>query len=244
MATLVDGATSWEGSFTLAKQIGTLLSLSTGSNYVDKDIELTLNVQSGAGAAGSASADANVESGGTGNISAVVGEKSTTAPSSGYYLKVGASASGNSQVTTAGWLNTGTLGTASDSKTLYFPVESATGSLTGTNTVTPSASVSGTNVTLSNTNNGILISATGGGTASASASAVCQTAGYVSQNATFGSGTINASSTSTVASSYISGVTLEAPSTGTRSFSVTVPKGDTTQSVTFTVDANGNVTVN
>jgi len=244
MATLVNGETNWEGEFTLAKQVGTLLSLSTGSNYVDKDIALTLNVQSGAGAAGSASADANVESGGTGNISAVVGSKSTTAPSSGYYLKVGASASGNSQVTTAGWLNTGALGTASDSKTLYFPISVATGSFSGTNTVTPSASVAGNNVTLSNTDNGISVTATGGGTASATASVVSQTAGYVPSGTTFGSGTVNAPSQTTMASTYISGVSLTKPNTGTRSFFITVPNGSSTQTVTFTVDASGNVTVN
>ena len=243
MSTLVNGPTSWEGSVTLAKQVGTLLSLSTGSNYVDKDIELTLNVQSGAGAAGSASADADVESGGTGNISAVVGAKSTTAPSSGYYIKVGASASGNSQVTTAGWLDTGNLGTASDSKTLYFPIDTATGSFSGTNTVTPSASISGSHVTLSNTDNGISVTATGGGTASATASVVAQTAGYVPSGVTVGSGTVNASSLTTTASSFISGVTLVAPTTGTSSFSVTVPNGESTQTVTFTVNASGIVTV-
>ena len=135
------------------------------------------------------------------------------------------------------------MGTASDSKTLYFPIDTATGSFSGTNTVTPSASISGSHVTLSNTDNGISVTATGGGTASATASVVAQTAGYVPSGVTVGSGTVNASSLTTTASSFISGVTLVAPTTGTSSFSVTVPNGESTQTVTFTVNASGIVTV-
>ena len=246
MATLV-GGTDFTGEITLAKRIGTLLTLQTERTYVDRDVQFTLNVQSGAGAANTASADASVEStsgtaGGT-NISGAIGTKSATEPTSGYYIRINATGSGSSQVTTAGWLDTGAMGTASTNKTVYFPIAEATASFSGTNTVTPTASVSGSNVTLSNTDNGISISATGGGTASATASVVSQTAGYVPSGSTVGSGTVNASSSTTVASSYISGVNLEAPVSGTRSFSVTVPKGDSTQTVTFTVDSNGNVLV-
>ena len=246
MATLV-GGTDFTGEVTLAKQIGTLLTLYTDDTYCDRDVQFTLNVQSGAGAANTASADASVEStsgsaGGT-NISGVIGTKTTSEPSSGYYIRVKATGSGSSKVTTAGWLDTGAMGTASANATMFFPVAEATASFSGTNTVTPSASVSGSNVTLSNTNNGISITATGGGTAIASASVVSQTAGYVPSGETVGSGTVNAPSSTTTASTYLSGVTLTAPNSGTRSFSVTVPNGATTQTVTFTVDSNGNVKV-
>ena len=113
MATLDDG-TKWTGSLTLTKKSGTKITLETDDSYVDKDVELTLNVQSGAGAANTASADANVESDETSrNISSAIGAKSDTAPASGYYLRVGASGSGSSKVTTAGWLDTGNLPTAS-----------------------------------------------------------------------------------------------------------------------------------
>lgn len=241
------GGTDFTGEITLAKRIGTLLTLQTDDKYVDRDVKFTLNVQSGAGAANTASADASVEStsgsaGGT-NISGAIGTKSSTEPSSGYYIRVKATGSGSSQVTTAGWLDTGAMGTASTDAVVYFPIAEATGSFSGTNVVTPSASVSGSNVTLSNTDNGISVTATGGGTASATASVVSQTAGYVPSGETVGSGTVNAQNTTTVASSFISGVTLSAPTSGTRSFSVTVPNGNSMQTVTFTVDSNGDVIV-
>ena len=241
------GSTDFTGEITLAKRIGTLLTLQTDDTYVDRDVKFTLNVQSGAGAANTASADASVEStsGSAGgiNISGAIGTKTTTEPSSGYYIRVKATGSGSSQVTTAGWLDTGAMGTASANTTVYFPITEATGSFSGTNTVTPSASISGTHVTLSNTDNGISVTSTGGGTAAATASVVGQTSGYLPSGETIGSGTVNAPSATTTASSFISGVTLEAPQSGTRSFSVTVPNGQTTQTVTFTVDSDGNVLV-
>ena len=246
MATLVGGA-DYTGEITLAKQIGTLLTLYTDETYCDRDIQFSLNVQSGAGAANTASADANVESTASStsgvNISDAIGTKSSTEPTSGYFIRIKATGSGSSQVTTAGWLDTGSMGTATADSTVFFPVSEATASFSGTNAVTPSASVSGSNVTLSNTDNGIAVTATGGGTATASASANATSGGYIPNNATIASGSINAPSQTTTASSFISGVTLQAPQSGTRSFSVTVPNGNSTQTVTFTVDANGNVTV-
>ena len=246
MATLV-GGTDFTGEVTLAKKIGTLLTLYTDDTYCDRDVQFTLNVQSGAGAANTASASASVEStsgsaGGT-NISSAIGTKSSTEPSSGYYIRVKATGSGSSKVTTAGWLDTGAMGTASAEETAFFPVSAGTASVSGTNTVTPSASVSGSNVTLSNTDNGISVTAQGGGTASASVSAVTQTEGYVPDNTTIGSGTVVASSQTTSASSFLSGVTIPKPNSGTNSFSVTVPNGNTTQTITFTVDSSGNVLV-
>lgn len=126
MATLNDGA----ASITLTKQNNTLLTLSTDKTYVDGDVQFTLGVQSGAGAADTASADADVEStddsnvGGV-NISDVIGAKTTTEPSSGYYIRIKASGSGNSKITTAGWLDTGALSTASTTAVKYFPVDGA-----------------------------------------------------------------------------------------------------------------------
>ena len=55
-----------------------------------------------------------------------------------------------------------------------------------------------------------------------------------------GTGTIDAASQKTSVSSYISGVTLVAPVSGTNSFSITVPNGDTTVTFTFVVDSDGN----
>lgn len=119
----------------------------------------------------------------------------------------------------------------------------ATATVSGTNTVTPTATISGSGCTLSNTDNGISITATGGGSASASATATTGTAGYAQTNATLGTGTIAASSTTTTATTYISGVTVTAPSSGTRTFSITVPNGAGTATFVFNVDASGNVTI-
>ena len=46
-----------------------------------------------------------------------------------------------------------------------------------------------------------------------------------------------------ISSYYINGVTLTAPSSGTRSFDITVPNGNGTITFTFTVDSSGNVVV-
>lgn len=41
----------------------------------------------------------------------------------------------------------------------------------------------------------------------------------------------------------ITGVTLTAPSSGTKTFSITVPNGNTTATFVFNVDSSGNVTI-
>ena len=244
----LDNGTKWTGSFTLSKQTGTTITLSTDDNFVDKDIELTLGVQGATASANTASADVSVQSDTTGrNISDAIGAGATSQPSSGYFLKLEASGSGSSQISSEGWIGTGSLPTASTTATKYFPVDEATASASGTNTVTPSASISGSNVTLSNTNNGVSVTAQGGGLASASVTAICTQTGFAISGDTIGSITIDSgsSSTTTTASSYISGVTLNAPTSGTNTFSITVPNGSASNMITFTfnVDSNNNVTV-
>ena len=228
------------GDITLTKQTGTVLTLSTAGKYVSDDKYFDISVQEGAGTVTIASTDASIESDASGrNISGVIGSKSGSAPVSGYYLQVNASGTGSSTVTTAGWLAEGSLGTASATGSFYFPVTAATAVISGTNTVTPSASISGTNVTLSNTNNGISIVSTGGGTASASTTAVSTAAGYIPNEATLDTQTIAAANQTTTASSYVSGVTIPTPASGTNNFSVTVPNGDTTLTLTFKVSSDG-----
>ena len=230
---------------TLTKQTGTTLTLNQEGKYVTYDGYFDVAVQSGAGTVTIASTDASIQSDASGrNISAVIGSKSTTAPVSGYYFKVDASGTGTSTVTTAGWLGAGELGTASASGSFYFPIDEAQATVSGTNVVTPIASVTGTNVTLSNTDNGISINATGGGTASASASAVSSQAGYIPAGESLGTQTINAASSTTTAASFISGVTLTTPASGTRTFAITIPNGGSdTLTLTFTVDSEGNTTI-
>lgn len=175
------------------------------------------------------------------NISAIVGTKATSEPTSGYYLAF--KGSGNSKVSTAGWFPTGSLSTTtSDAK--YFPITAAVGTVTGTNTVTPSASLSSSNVTLSDTNNGISVTATGGGTASVTASANITTAGYAPSGTGFASATLAASSNTTTATKYISAITIPA------SKSLTITNNGTanvTNTGTTTITSNstsaGTVTV-
>lgn len=130
MATLNNGS-SMTGDITLTKKSGTILTLSTDDKYVDKDIQFTLGVQSAALSGTSGSADADVEStdsssvGGV-NISGVIGDKTTTEPSSGYYIRVKATGSVTPNVSTAGWLDAGELPSASATATKFFPVTGAT----------------------------------------------------------------------------------------------------------------------
>lgn len=134
---------------------------------------------------------------------------------------------------------------AADEKSVYVGLKKATMTVTGTNTVSPSASVSGSNITLSDTDNGIKVTATGGGTASVTAIATTNAAGYAPASTQLGSATLSASSNTTTANKYISRVKLVPPSSGTRSFEIEVPNGSTTNFIVFrfTVDTSGNVTV-
>ena len=232
------------GDITLTKQTGTVLTLSTGGTYVATDVSFDLGVQSGHGTVTVASTDAEIQSdSSTKNISSIFGTKSTTVPLSGYYLKIGASGTGGSTVTIPGWFDVGSIGSASATTSFYFPVDSATGTITGTNTITPSASVAGVNVSLSNTDNGISITSTGGGLASAYVTALGNHPGYVPSNGLLATDIITSSISTTTATTYISGVTLLAPVSGTRSFSITLPNGSDTITLTFTVDATGSWSV-
>ena len=229
------------GNIVLSKQTGTVLTLATWQTYVEDDVSFTIAAPTGAGAVTMASTDANlILDTDTNNIAAIFGTKTGSVPSSGYYIKINASGSSSSSITTAGWLEEGSLGTASATSSLYYPVQEATASISGTNTVTPSASVSGSNVLLSNVNNGVSITATGGGSASASVTATSVQAGYVPATTPIATSTVAASSSTTTASTYISGVVLNAPVSGTNNFSVTLPNGDgETITLTFKVDSTG-----
>ena len=66
----------------------------------------------------------------------------------------------------------------SSSATTYISLKKASMTVAGTNTVSPSVTMTTANVELSDTNNGIAITATGGGTASVVATATTNAAGY------------------------------------------------------------------
>lgn len=134
-----------------------------------------------------------------------------------------------------------------DGNVITGTMPSATATITGTNTVTPSASVAGNSyITLSSSDTtGISITATGGGTASVTAIAATDDAGYAAPTVTLGSATLNASSNTTTETKYVTGVVLLAPTSGTRTFTISVPNGSNSNLLdfTFTVDSSYNVTV-
>lgn len=170
-------------------------------------------------------------------------------PSNGS-IKAYAKTSNTTGIIAANTAATQTTGTTitpevSGEATIYIP--KATAALTKTSgTITANAAMTGTNATLSDTNNGIKIVATGGGSASLTATAVANQAGYIHTDADMGSATFSIANTTTTTTKYLSGVKLEAPASGTRSFTITVPNGSTTDFIdfVFTVDSSGNVTVN
>lgn len=89
-----------------------------------------------------------------------------------------------------------------------LPTDPAEAEITGTNVVTPMASVSGQNVTLGNTDTGISVTALGGGTASASVTATATEAGFVSEGTVLDTETLASASASTSATSYIQSVVI------------------------------------
>jgi len=233
------------GDVTITKQSNTILTLFTEKKYVSDNVYFDINVQNGAGTVSVTATNAEIQSDQSGrNISDVIGTKSSDAPLTGYYFKVDATGVGASAVTTAGWFETGSIGSTTATGSYYFPIDTATALITGSNTVTPSASVTGNNLILSNVNNGISVTATGGGTASASATVTSTQAGYVPNNTVLDIQTIAGENQSTSASSYVSGVVLTAPVSGTNSFSITVPNGlSDTVTFRFVVDSQGNVSI-
>lgn len=213
-------------------------SATTGSVYY-------IPITTGVGAANTSSADITIESTDDSskagiNISSALGTAVSSEPTSGYYLRIKADGSGSSKVTTAGWFPTGALTASSTSTTKFYPVTAAAGSVSGSNTVTPTVNLttdSANNVSLSTTDNGIAVVATGGGTASAGAVAAITTAGYTPTNNSFATATIDASINTTSVTRYITGVNV--PSS--KEFGVTNSGGTVT--VTSNSTSAGTITI-
>lgn len=121
-------------------------------------------------------------------------------------------------------------------------IKSAVLSVSGDNVVTPSVELDGSNVEFGNTNNGIALTATGGGTARATASGNVTTEGLVNTGS-IGTTNIDSDEATSIENKYISGVTVEQPASGTNEFSVTIPNGDSTEKITFHVLNDGNVVI-
>lgn len=153
MATFTTANNRYEGSFTLAKQTGSTLEIPINGYYANKNIFITMNVQSGSAAANSAATSMTVSTvdgnNAAKNISSDVLSTTATEPSSGYYVAITSSATGSSKITKAGWMATGALPAATTTTTQYFPLKSAaitvtaSGALSAPVAETSSATITG-----------------------------------------------------------------------------------------------------
>ena len=123
-----------------------------------------------------------------------------------YFLAFNIGGGGNSTVTQAGWISTGDIIGSTTSSTAYYTLAQAAITVTKNPSVSSTATLTQTGVTLSTTDNGISIKATGSATASGSITATVNTAGYAPQDLTT-TASISANST-TSTTKYITGVTL------------------------------------
>ena len=227
-------------TFTIQKQNGSALLLSTTGTYVNRDINVLFDVQSASATSGTATATLSLPASG----SSINNASLVTSNPTGHYVKVQADASGNSKITRAGWIahDVNGLAAASTSITNYIEIPEAIGEISvssGTGTCVVSTN---TNVILTNTdtyNNGIQFTCVGNGSVNADASIT--TAGYAPTSLNFTN--ISGTSNDGTITQYIKGVTLNTPTSGESKFSITVPNDDSTITFVFHVDTNGNVTV-
>lgn len=209
----------------ITKQSGTTVTLTTKQKYAPKNIQLTLNVRSAEGTLGGdateGAATAKIESvsySGTGKTNLTTSTSAPSGTAGVNYWQIKATATGTAggytpkyTISTSGWINSTVNGTkqgvsvSSDTtgKSLYISKASMT--VAGSNVVSPSASVAGTTniVYMNSTDNGIAVTATGGGTASVTATATTDDAGYAPPSTQLGSAVLNAPSKTTTATQYI-----------------------------------------
>lgn len=170
----------------------------------------------------------------------------------------GTSSSKAKATVTAGYVSAGTPTTAAhtidivperaDGAKRYLPKAGITATKTS-GSITPTASLTDTNNVTWNQNNlsGIAITANGNGSVSnLNIAANVTNAGYAPQANNYATATnlsIAAAANNATETKYLTGVTIQAPDSGERTFSITVPNGSTTITFVFHVDSNGNVTV-
>ena len=225
---LINGSTSLYGTIDLNKK-STSLTLPVGRQYVEKPIELTLDVVSGSATTPSTAitADPSISVSNTGKITATASASKNITPSVG-----------------AGWVTNGTAGAVTVSGSSEFQINSAVGSATISGGALPSSAAGSSNVVASATdtyNSGVSLSITSERTAVSAVTKVTS-AGFAAQNNNFASASDSAESATH--NFYVQGVTLTVPSAGaSRQFDITVPNGNSTITFHFTVDSNGNTTI-
>ena len=203
----------------------------------------------------------------SGVTNAASGNATTTAPTSGVYVAVKATAaanstgttssisgSGSATVSTAGYAPTSLTGSvtvsgtataktsAKDSSMTYVPITTASPAFTGGGlSGTATATGSGVSISDSTNNSGVSIS-----TACTASRANVTYNGAVNGWVSKSSGTVALSSGSTAMTAktyYVNGVTMATPSSGNRTFTVTAPSGGTNHTYTFTQAADGRTSI-
>lgn len=160
------------------------VTLATGGTFVDRDIEIDIEVQ-------------EAELSGSGNVTSTDMTLLETAPSGDHYSVTG---SGNSTVTTPGWIDNSTTG--GGSKTKY--VKKSTVSASGSSTANPNATVNGMVESASATD--FYVEATASGSYSATGTV---TEGYIDRT-TNSSAATGAATAGTPVKKYIQAATAAA----------------------------------
>ena len=128
--TTLNGTTVFTDECQLTKATGTTFEFNTSGQYLDKNIILNATVQTGSSRAGNANVTCI-----SNNISDTISSTGTIEePISGYYI--GMVGSGNSIISTEGWMDAGALNASSTTK--YFSIDEAIlrGSVSDLTTVT------------------------------------------------------------------------------------------------------------
>lgn len=126
--------------------------------------------------------------------------------------------------------------------TEYYKIKTASPAFTGGVLSSKEATATATNATISSSinNSGVSIQASGGATRGAVTYA-SDAEGWIDMNSGDTALAAGSAQTWTGTTYYINGVTLTAPSSGTRTFAITLPNGDNdTITLTVTVDSSGN----
>ena len=239
-------------SYTIIQQNGTTITFNTEAKYVEKDIELTVNVRGATailgGNAQNGQATAIITN--VNNMTAVT----TTTPSGiagTDYWSIKATATGPAGSYTpsltlnqTGWLQTAptivaqSVNVTGDSagKILYIP--KAIGSVTMSAGNGECILNSNANITFGSSNtSGVSVGFKGRGAVSATAKIT--SAGYTETNNSFATGSSTNSQYSDELIKYITGVTIG----NSKNFDITIPNGSSTMTLNFSVDSSGNVTI-
>ena len=205
--------------------------LDTENKFLDKKISIAVTTppaKGGAGDTGTATLAVGT-TGGTNasNVHGILTSVSARPTASGtYYLEFGVSGGGNSSITQAGWIDTGTLVGSTSSATKFYTLTKAVMGITKNPSLSATAALTNASgVTFTDTNNGIAVQATGSATASGSITASISTAGYAPSGMT-ATGSISLNSSTSV-TKYISGVTFPADKSPT----FTVTAGSNTRGI-------------